>query len=66
MLEKGANPYDVAKTLGDTIATVENHYTPHTKELRERVRKILENGEGLEKNLDTSPAHHFSTGGKVN
>lgn len=52
MLEKGASPYDVAKTLGDTIATIEKHYTPQTKELRERVRKILENGEGLEKGLD--------------
>jgi integrase len=53
MLEKGANPYDVAKTLGDTIETIEKHYTPFTKELRDRVRRIMENGEGLEKTLDT-------------
>jgi integrase len=52
MLEKGASPYDVAKVLGDTIETVEKHYTPFTKELRERVRRIMENGEGLEKSLD--------------
>jgi integrase len=54
MLEKGASPYDVAKTLGDTIETIEKHYAPFTKELRDRVRRIMENGEGLEKTLDTS------------
>jgi integrase len=53
MLEKGASPYDVAKTLGDTIETIERHYAPFTKELRDRVRRIMENGEGLEKTLDT-------------
>jgi integrase len=53
MLEKGASPYDVAKTLGDTIETVEKHYAPFTKELRDRVRRIMENGEGLEKTLGT-------------
>jgi integrase len=53
MLAKGASPYDVAKTLGDTIATIEKHYTPFTKDLRERVRKILQNGEGIEKTFDS-------------
>ena len=48
MLSRGANPYDVAKMLGDTIDTVEKHYTPFVKELRERVRSILENDAGLE------------------
>ena len=48
MLSRGATPYDVAKMLGDTIETVERHYTPFVKELRERVRSILENGTGLE------------------
>ena len=38
MLLKGATPYDVAKTLGDTIAVVEQHYAPYVKELRERTR----------------------------
>jgi hypothetical protein len=49
MLSRGASPYDVAKVLADTIETVERHYAPFTKELRERVRRIMENGEGLEK-----------------
>jgi integrase len=42
MLSRGASPYDVAKMLGDTVDTVEKHYTPFVKELRERVRTILE------------------------
>ncbi len=48
MLSRGGSPYDVAKMLGDTIETVERHYTPFVKELRERVRSILENNSGLE------------------
>jgi len=48
MLSRGASPYDVAKMLGDTIDTVEKHYTPFVKELRERVRNILETGTGIE------------------
>ena len=48
MLTRGASPYDVAKILGDTIETVEKHYTPFVRELRERVRMILETGTGLE------------------
>jgi hypothetical protein len=48
MLARGASPYDVAKMLGDTIETVEKHYTPFVKELRERVRSLLETGVGLE------------------
>jgi integrase len=48
MLTRGASPYDVAKMLGDTIETVEKHYTPFVRELRERVRMILETGTGLE------------------
>jgi hypothetical protein len=42
------SPYDVAKMLGDTIDTVERHYTPFVKELRDRVRNILETGTGIE------------------
>lgn len=49
MLLKGASPYDVAKTLGDTVAVVEQHYAPYVKELRERTRKIMESSEGIEK-----------------
>ena len=48
MLSRGASPYDVAKMLGDTIETVEKHYTPFVKELRDRVRGILETGIGIE------------------
>lgn len=48
MLSRGANFYDVAKMLGDSIETVETHYTPFVKELRERVRSILETDSGLE------------------
>jgi hypothetical protein len=49
MLLKGASPYDVAKTLGDTVAVVEEHYAPYVRELRERTRRIIESPEGLEK-----------------
>jgi integrase len=49
MLLKGASPYDVAKTLGDTIAVVEEHYAPYVKELRERTRRIMESPDGIEK-----------------
>ena len=45
MLCRGATPYDVAKILGDTIETVEQHYAPFVPELRERVRRILESSE---------------------
>lgn len=49
MLLRGATPYDVAKLLGDTMETVEKHYTPFVKELRDRVRSILaKDSEGLE------------------
>jgi integrase len=49
MLLKGASPYDVAKTLGDTISVVEEHYAPYVKELRERTRRIMESPDGIEK-----------------
>jgi hypothetical protein len=38
----------VAKLLGDTLDTIEKHYAPFVKELRERARRIMESGEGLE------------------
>ncbi len=66
LLEKGASPYDVAKILGDTIETIEKHYTPHTKALRERVRKIMENREGLEKEVDTLWSQSSRAREKVN
>ena len=52
---RGASPYDVAKMLGDTIETVEKHYMPFVRELRERVRRILENGAGLEEIAAMTP-----------
>jgi integrase len=42
LLGEGCTPYDVAKVLGDTIETVENHYAPFVRELRDRVRRIME------------------------
>jgi site-specific recombinase XerD len=60
MLARGASPYDVAKMLGDTIETVEKHYTPFVKELRERVRSILENGTGLEYPVTPTSQSHRS------
>ncbi|HEX3121447.1 MAG TPA: hypothetical protein VHP80_20275, partial [Candidatus Acidoferrum sp.] len=47
------SPYDVAKLLGDTVSTVEKHYAPFVKELRDRARRFMENGEGLEKEVGT-------------
>jgi len=49
MLARGATPYDVAKLLGDEIATVEKHYAPFVRELRERVRSLMESEGGLAK-----------------
>jgi integrase len=54
MLSRGASPYDFAKILGDTIDTVERHYTPFVKELRERVRTLLNSDAGLEKSVPNS------------
>ncbi len=49
MLARGATAYEVAKLLGDTVDTVERHYAPFVKELRERTRRLLQNNEGIEK-----------------
>lgn len=46
MLARGASPYDVAKLLGDTIETVEKHYAEFVRELRERVRRMMESNDG--------------------
>lgn len=55
LLCAGAEVYDVARTLGDTVETVECHYAPFVPALRERVRRIMETGSGLEA-VDT-PLH---------
>jgi integrase len=44
MLARGGSPYDVAKLLGDTIKSIERHYTLFVRELREKVRRPMENG----------------------
>lgn len=56
MLARGASPYDVAKTLGDTI---ERHYNPFVKELRDRVRWILDTGVGLEELAQNAAGRAF-------
>ena len=38
MLTGGASPYDVAKVLGDTLETIEKHYTPFVKRFHSRRR----------------------------
>jgi integrase len=58
MLTRGASPYDVAKMLGDTIETIEKHYTPFVKELRERVRGLLETGVGIEELAQKAAEQH--------
>jgi hypothetical protein len=47
----------VAKLLGDGIATIEKHDAPSVRGLRERVRTLMENGEGLVKFSGTNLAH---------
>jgi hypothetical protein len=61
MLARGASPYDVAKLLGDTVSTVEKFYAPFVKELRDRARRFMENGEGLEKTSGTIWAQSAGT-----
>ena len=48
LLCAGAGIYDVAQMPGDTVETVERHYAPFVPALRERVRRIMESGDGLE------------------
>ena len=66
MLRRGTSPYDVAKMLGDSIDTVERHYTPFVPELRERVRSILENDVGLEEIGKLAPEFVRNRQKKVN
>ncbi|MGC2283747.1 MAG: tyrosine-type recombinase/integrase [Candidatus Acidiferrum sp.] len=51
LLAAGAGIYDVASMLGDTVETVERHYAPFVPALRERVRRIMESGAGLESGM---------------
>ncbi len=56
LLCAGCGVYDVARMLGDTVETVEKHYAPFVPALRERVRGIMEAGNGLE-GSGTKTAH---------
>lgn len=49
LLLKGAEVHDVAKVLGDTVATVERHYLRFVPQMRDRVRGFMHDGmKGLE------------------
>jgi integrase len=61
MLARGATAYDVAKLLGDEIATVEKHYAPFVRELRERVRNLMETGKGIHAFEPQTSAHRLPT-----
>jgi integrase len=65
LLCKGASPYDVAKSLGDVVATVEKHYAPFVRELRDRLREIMDNGVGLEQLAGTQRAHGTAPKGRI-
>jgi hypothetical protein len=60
LLSRGASPYDVAKLLRDTVETIERHYAPFVRELRERARRIMETGEGSE--ITGTPRAHQGVG----
>lgn len=64
-LARGMSVYDVAKWIGDTVATVERHYAEWVTELRDRARRLMENGEGLEKTDCTIIAQSPSKPGRV-
>ena len=55
LLCAGLGIYDVAAMLGDTVETVEGHYAPFVPALRERVRRIMESGNGLKSANAQSP-----------
>ena len=50
--------------MGDTVDTVEKHYAPFVRELRERARRILETGDGLEI-TGTQRAQQITAKGKI-
>jgi integrase len=66
LLSRGASPCDVAKLLGDTVETIEKHYAPFVRELRERARRIMETGEGLEQITGTQRAQEKPVPEKIN
>jgi integrase len=58
MLKNDGTIYDVAKILGDTVDTVEKHYAPFVKELRDRVRGILEKKPKRRVRIPSPTRHH--------
>jgi integrase len=65
LLCAGAGIYDVARTLGDTVETTERHYAPFVPALRDRVRRIMETGNGLESMSDTKLTHSSPNSSQV-
>jgi len=65
MLGQGAGPYDVAKMLGNTIATIEKHYSPFVPELRERVRGFLESASEVRDRVKISVTNQSQNALKV-
>jgi hypothetical protein len=65
MLKNDGTIYDVAKILGDTVETVEKHYAPFVKELRDRVRGILEKKPERRVRI-LSPTRHHNLHRKTN
>jgi len=69
MLARGASPYDVAKLLGDTVSTIEKHYAPFVKELRDPRQTIHGEwrrfGEDFRHDLGTVAYHSETTAMKT-
>lgn len=64
-LARGMSVYDLAKWIADTVAAVERHYAEWITEARDRARRIMENGEGLEKTDCTISTLQPSKPGRV-
>jgi hypothetical protein len=62
---RGANPYDAAKMLGDTIETMEKHCTPFVRELRDGVRLIPPKRFGTRRCLRNARARRQGLGPKA-
>jgi integrase/recombinase XerD len=64
LLCKGLGIYDVAQILGDAVGTVEKHYAPFVSVLRDRARRFMEMGEGIEQR-GTKMAHSVADSSEV-
>lgn len=56
LFRNGATPYYVSKILGDNVQTIEKHYSPWLKEMREDVKRFVETVPELQF-LGTDRAH---------